>query len=157
MDINTLAAWGEFLGGLAVVVSLIYLAGQIRQNSRLLRTSTSATMGDTDTALAGLLAGDPQLSEIVLGAMADPTSLSEVDRFRFDIYFDAIMRGFQRNHVMSKGNGLDASLWKTEWTSMSAFVQTAGGREWWNGNRLIFGDDFMHFVDGLIREAEADG
>jgi hypothetical protein len=39
MDITTLAAWGEFLGGIAVVVSLIYLASQIRQNSKLLRTS----------------------------------------------------------------------------------------------------------------------
>ena len=26
MDITTLAAWGEFIGGIAVVVSLIYLA-----------------------------------------------------------------------------------------------------------------------------------
>jgi hypothetical protein len=41
MDITTLAAWGEFLGGIAVVVSLIYLAGQIRQNSRLLQISTA--------------------------------------------------------------------------------------------------------------------
>jgi hypothetical protein len=31
MDITTLAAWGEFIGGIAVVISLIYLAGQIRQ------------------------------------------------------------------------------------------------------------------------------
>ena len=36
-DITTLAAWGEFIGSIAVVVSLIYLAGQIRQNSKLLR------------------------------------------------------------------------------------------------------------------------
>ena len=41
MDINTLAAWGEFLGGLAVVVSLVYSASQIRQNSRLLRSATA--------------------------------------------------------------------------------------------------------------------
>jgi hypothetical protein len=26
MDITTLAAWGEFIGGIAVVVSLVYLA-----------------------------------------------------------------------------------------------------------------------------------
>ena len=32
MEITTLAAWGEFIGGIAVVVSLIYLAGQIRQS-----------------------------------------------------------------------------------------------------------------------------
>ena len=42
LDITTLAAWGEFIGGIAVVVSLIYLAGQIRQNSRLLRSSTAS-------------------------------------------------------------------------------------------------------------------
>ncbi len=29
LDINTLAAWGEFIGGIAVVVSLIYLARRI--------------------------------------------------------------------------------------------------------------------------------
>jgi hypothetical protein len=32
MDITTLAAWGEFLGGIAVVVSLIYqdLSGRVQ-------------------------------------------------------------------------------------------------------------------------------
>ena len=46
MDITTLAAWGEFLGGIAVVVSLIYLAGQIRQNSpkKLQRSSKPAQL-----------------------------------------------------------------------------------------------------------------
>ena len=44
MDITTLAAWGEFLGGIAVVISLVYLASQIRQNSKLLRASTASAM-----------------------------------------------------------------------------------------------------------------
>ncbi len=44
MDITTLAAWGEFLGGIAVVSSLIYLASQIRQNSRLLQVSATASL-----------------------------------------------------------------------------------------------------------------
>ena len=43
MDITTLAAWGEFLGGIAVVVSLVYLATQIRQNSRLLTAFAAST------------------------------------------------------------------------------------------------------------------
>jgi len=37
--IAPLAAWGEFIGGIAVVVSLIYLAGQIRSNSKTVRAS----------------------------------------------------------------------------------------------------------------------
>ena len=39
MDITILAAWGEFLGGIAVVVSLVYLASQIRQNTKTVRAS----------------------------------------------------------------------------------------------------------------------
>ena len=35
LNITTLAAWGEFVGGIAVVISLVYLASQIRQNSKL--------------------------------------------------------------------------------------------------------------------------
>ena len=53
MDITTLAAWGEFLGGIAVVASLVYLASQIRQYSRLLRASTaSATFSAQNESLA---------------------------------------------------------------------------------------------------------
>jgi hypothetical protein len=39
MDITTLAAWGEFLGGIAVVVSLVYLAVQLRDNTKTVRAS----------------------------------------------------------------------------------------------------------------------
>jgi hypothetical protein len=34
LDITTLAVWAEFSGGVAVVVSQIYLAGQIRRACR---------------------------------------------------------------------------------------------------------------------------
>ena len=35
-----LGNFGEFFGAIAVVVTLIYLAGQLRQNTRALRSST---------------------------------------------------------------------------------------------------------------------
>ncbi len=34
MDLTQLANLGEFIGGVAVLVTLIYLAAQIRQNTR---------------------------------------------------------------------------------------------------------------------------
>ncbi len=84
MDITTLAAWGEFLGGIAVVVSLIYLASQIRQNSRLLRASTASATIAAFNATAGLMAQDAEAARIYWDAMADRASLSESDRQRFD-------------------------------------------------------------------------
>ena len=55
MDITTLAAWGEFLGGIAVVVSLVYLASQIRQNSRLLDAAAEDSRIQTYNAASALI------------------------------------------------------------------------------------------------------
>ena len=60
MDITTLAVWGEFIGGIAVVVSLICLASQIRQNSKLLKASTASVTYQSQNAQANLTVQDPE-------------------------------------------------------------------------------------------------
>ena len=64
MDITTLAAWGEFLGGIAVVVSLVYLASQIRQNSKLLRASTASATSATNADFSSLIVQDSEVARI---------------------------------------------------------------------------------------------
>jgi hypothetical protein len=67
LDITILAAWGALLGGVAVVVSLIYLAGHIRQNSRLLRASGSTAAAQATFAFSTAIAQDEDLSRICTG------------------------------------------------------------------------------------------
>ena len=75
MDINTLAAWGEFLGGIAVVISLVYLASQIRQNSKLLRASTSSVINETSSRIGILAAENPEVARIYWEGIADRSAL----------------------------------------------------------------------------------
>ncbi len=84
LDITTLAAWGEFIGGIAVVVSLIYLASQIRQNSRLVRASSASTQSDAGNSFSALVVQDPDVARLLLEGGAGRESLSEIDRRRFD-------------------------------------------------------------------------
>jgi hypothetical protein len=85
MDITTLAAWGEFLGGIAVVVSLVYLAGQIRQNSKLLRASTPASTSELMLAQNDAIIQDADVARFYFEGMADPDALSASERRRFDM------------------------------------------------------------------------
>lgn len=157
MDIVKLAAWGEFLGGIAVVVSLIYLAGQIRQNSRLLRNSTAATMGAADHAIGSMLASDPDMGLIFNKGIADPAALSAKDFVRFGIVLDTAMRAFLRSHAFSQAGGVEPSIWETEVRSYGAIIQSPGGQVWWAENRSMFSDDFGAFVDGLIASGASTG
>ena len=125
MDINTLAAWGEFLGGIAVVVSLIYLASQIRQNSRLMQISSTVTTGESDIAIYQMLVNDSEIQRIFRQGTGDRDSLSEAERDRFDAWVDMVMRIFQRNYFMAQDGAFKPALWQGEKKGNAWIIPTA--------------------------------
>ena len=52
MTLSDLGSLGEFVGSIAVVLSLIYLAFQIRQNTKSIRASTHHGMVESSNSLA---------------------------------------------------------------------------------------------------------
>ncbi len=157
MDITTLAAWGEFLGGIAVVVSLVYLAGQIRQNSRLLRTSTASTSSSVMNDNLTLIVQDPEVARMYRDGMTDRSSLSEVDRFRFDALVMMQIGGLQQEYQFAADGVIGPALWESRKRVMRGFLQLPGVKEWWSHRRYNFSEDFGEFLDGLRREGEAAG
>jgi hypothetical protein len=69
LDITTLAAWGEFIGGIAVVVSLVYLAGQIRQSREQMRAATAQQFQSQVTSTAQAVVRDAELARLVRRGM----------------------------------------------------------------------------------------
>ena len=83
MQWEAIGAIGELAGAVAVVVTLIYLSAQIRQNNRNLQEATSSTINQGLMSINGRLSTDPEFSDIVLRGRADPDSLEEVEFERF--------------------------------------------------------------------------
>jgi hypothetical protein len=157
MDITTLAAWGEFIGGIAVVVSLVYLAGQVRQNSKLLRASTAATSAQLDFGSSAILVEDPEVARIHWEGLADRDSLSEADRRRFDPYVGIAMRGTEQHYRFHRDGLTGSEEWQSRKRQAGWWVQQPGIQQWWREWGGQYSDDFIDYVDGLIREGEAAG
>ena len=111
MDITTLAAWGEFIGGVAVVASLLYLASQIRQNSRLLRASTTAASSEVEIAVNTLIAQEPDVARSFRAGLAERDSLSEEDRERFDAVVEMWFQVFRQQHQFQQDGIGSADEW----------------------------------------------
>jgi len=160
MDITTLAAWGEFLGGIAVVVSLIYLAGQVRQNSNLLRASATSTTSQLHMGQNEIIAKDPEVAAVFHKGISDPGSLSEAERARFDtmlaIQVQAMHQSFE---FQKKGIGSEA-FWCFTDTGMRWFAARPGFRSYWLETSRwpnAYIPAFRDYVNRLIREGEAAG
>jgi hypothetical protein len=157
MDITTLAAWGEFLGGIAVVVSLVYLASQIRQNSKLLRASTASASVAANNSSSTLIAGDPELARIYWDGLVDRSSLPEADRRRFDPLLHIFFAGWNQEYQFAEDGVVGPAVWENRRNGMLRLLQQPGMTQWWDEWGDTYGSDFVEFVNGLIREGEADG
>jgi hypothetical protein len=112
MDITTLAAWGEFIGGIAVVVSLIYLASQIRQNSKLLQVSVTMAYGESDIALAKMPVEDPEVWRILREGYGSREGLTAAEQIRFEAILDLFTRVFQRDYFIAQDGAMKPALWQ---------------------------------------------
>ena len=157
MDITTLAAWGEFLGGIAVVVSLVYLASQIRQNSKLLRSSTASAVTAVLNESSSLIVQDSEVARIYREGMADRSSLSEEDQQRFDSPIGMFFGGWNQENQFAADGVIGAAVWTNQVRVMRRLLRQPGMRQWWSQWRDIYGDEFGDIVDDVIREGEAAG
>ena len=155
MDITTLAAWGEFLGGIAVVVSLIYLASQIRQNSRLVRASSASTYAQNLASFNTLVVQDPETARIYLEGGADRESLSEIDRRRFDSLMTLMLAGHNQHYEFDRDGLSPADSGHQMDFAMRFLFEQLGARQWWRESGRLFLEGFRSHAEEVIREGEA--
>ena len=93
---NTTTAVGKYPGAVAVVVTLLYLSRQIRQNSRAVHV---AALCDTTARLnhwSDLLASSPELAGTVAQGNKSYKSLAEADSLRHGAFAQAFFDFVER-------------------------------------------------------------
>ncbi len=154
LDITTLAAWGEFIGGIAVVVSLIYLAAQIRANTKTVRASNysdiAAASNEVNTSML-----DKEVASLLVRGLDDFAALSAEDRWRFNSLMSLIVSPVHRAWDLHQRGLIDDTVKETQAHVWIALYENSGAKHWWETSQHWWPAKFRGYVDGLIREAEA--
>ena len=112
MNLNDLANLGQIIGALAVVISLFYVAHQIRQNTNAVRSATAQTVHEHFAKWYHLVAADAELSRIVADGLRDYASLAELERIRFVAAFMAFVSYSQNAFLKWRERLLEQPLWR---------------------------------------------
>ncbi len=96
LTIQDLGALGEFFGSIAVLVTLIYLAFQTRQNTMAIRAQLdSARIG----AVQELLLAAATSTELQEALEEDRVGEVTINQNRRDLWWSAMLANFQRQHA----------------------------------------------------------
>ncbi len=152
MNLNDLANIGQVIGALAVVVSLIYVAAQIRQNTNAVRAATAQSLHEHFASWYHLIASDASLAELATRGLKDYASLSDTEKARFVSLFMAFLAYFQNAFLKWKQGLLAPSLWKSWEQVMMNLIGAPGGKELWKERAYLFDDEFRrHVEDDLMK------
>ena len=165
-----LGNYGEFIGAIAVVVTLLYLARQINQNSMALDTAneraSSALVHEGNVFYAQVfsqLACDAELASIYQRALAKE-SLDATERVRFIAFVNTYLAYMEDVYFQSKGQ-LIAEFTRIKGEEIvgqfypywGELMKTETVREWWtHGGSAQFVPDFVLAVNDVLAKQGED-
>ena len=152
MSLADLGNLGEFIGSVAVLISLVYVGFQIRSNTKAARASTflGLTNGWVDYLR---FSASPEVAELLVRARLEPHELDPVEFSRLFAIARGTFRRFENDYFQFKSGTFDAEAWRGYCSSLREEVLSAPGmRALWVITRERFSPEFAALVD---REAEA--
>jgi hypothetical protein len=126
-----LGNYGEFFGSIAVFLTLIYLAVQVRQTSKLLR----ATIREQRTASAMKL-------QLVLAERTGDVS----------DYMNAVFRDWDTYTRQHRDGLIDASEWRTQKVIWAHLLRDQGIRDLWETHGGAYSHELQEVIQRFLKD-----
>lgn len=130
MDWTIAAALGQLLAALGVIVSVIYLAMQVKETNAQTRLASSQAV---DNSL--MASWDPIYIpgnfEVWQKALFNPDSLTQSEEFLFNTLMSRVLQSFNLVAAQYTRGTYDAHLFQSVAAYYAGFVGTTGGQRYW--------------------------
>ncbi|MEO2177865.1 MAG: hypothetical protein ABGY96_27760 [bacterium] len=146
MSIQDFGSIGELIAAIATVATLAYLAIQVRKNTLSTYSSSFHAISDSMNYINMTIAQNPDLSRIWLTGSVDRKSLSDEERYQFDMVMLSCFHVFDTMHYQARKGSGDTDLVTTEERSLTTLFALPGVKEWWNENPYAFGPEFRSYL-----------
>jgi len=145
MDIETLGNLGEFIGSLAVLVTLVYLAIQTRQTVTIARQTSLSDILERRQELMNLLMDRDFIEVWGKGCTQQP--LDALDAQRFTSFAVSFLSHVQDVYIQFKAGLIDEEVWEAERKLMAVSFSQPGFLDWWAHGQQFVTAEFARVIE----------
>jgi hypothetical protein len=151
MNWDAIGAIAEAVGALAVIITLVYLTFQLRQNTKAIEHSTSRGVLDDANQWQYKVIDNPEIAELYIAGMKGD-DLSSSDRLRFSLLMNTLFGHW--GHAFAAGN-FDV----VNTSQITGVLSYPGGANHWRravANKTIsLLPEFIEYVNDVLEEVES--
>ena len=145
MNWEAISAVSEIIGAIAVVVSLIYVAAQIRQNTKIMRAGTKQSLTEaTQGVIYKAMDHSDEFVKLVSGAEPD----SPEEDARMSLLTRAMLRGFESQCYQFDSGMLESQEWRALQTAIRELCSLPGFNRYWQQLKPHMSERLKKVIDG---------
>jgi len=150
LNIQDLGSIGELIAALATVITLGYLAIQLMQNTKALRSQTFQQSSMDMSLTANAISSNEELALIFIKAKDGLDVLKSVERLRFHFWMLVAIRRFEAIYVQGVYGYIDPVQIEGFERSIISLLANGGSDEWWKSPKSAFSADFVLYADNKL-------
>lgn len=156
MNLETMSQLGEFVGGIGVILSLVYLAFQVRSNTKSQRADMTARILDRMAAQQHTYAFDAEASKFFTRAITDPTQLTLDERNQFAWLMTEFLSAMEFLMQQYQAGNVDEQTWLRWSKTVDWWLSFPGIRAFWFGRPTPYTDAFTDYVEDRLVNGKGD-
>lgn len=164
MQWDAIAAIAELVAAFGVIVSLVYVAFQVRQNTRQIDQNTRASQAAAfDSSITHAMVArqaifeNEDVARIYHRGSLDPDSLSEEEWMRYRLMLHNALWSIWNLQSQAQIGTLASETWQAQHATLRRVVASPGARRFWAHYGEEFGPTFRREVERILVELGAEG
>jgi len=146
MKAKQLNDWLQVTASIGVVVGLMFVALELRENSRVAtEQGISAMSGAYSNFLSRL--DDPLAREILIRAMEETSEFSPEESLQLASLYLELLNGAEADFIIGESRGLASDIRVTNAVSTTLFLSNRHGRALWENSRTVYTPEFAALID----------
>jgi hypothetical protein len=153
MNWDAISAVGEIIGATAVVISLVYLAMQIRSQNKQSRIAAKHHMARELREVTAVFATE-DMTDIFVRANKSYEDITDAESVRFILLITNMFRAWEGAFFENRIGYLDAHLWEALSRDFHQSIGAPSIQYVWGLRKGNYDVDFIDYVDGLIGDLD---
>ena len=148
---EAIGAVGDLISGVAVLLTLLYLAIQLRQAKNLMSSTVHQSRADRNIELAHFSAQDEQGLQLATGELT-VEELNPKQLLKASLVLSAILRHFEDMQYQYELNVVDETTWRANLGGIRGVLLAGSTRELWPECKHMFREEFVTLVESMLEE-----
>ena len=145
MELQSLSTLAEVISSIGVIISLIYLARQIKMSNKLSHAQTRRDMLEAGQQELYKLVDNPKIVDAFIN-----DDLTNLEIYQFHTWLLANIRSREFEWFQMQNELLDKSAFEAYNGITIAILGTERTRRWWDEFKFFYDNGFVLHVDNLL-------